>query len=264
MISKKKSKKKLANQSGNRQNLGQKLVEFYTSGNKNIGIIGCGRSCGATTLSLLFAYYYAKSLRKKVSFTQLTLMPERDNSLFIGLGFDRRFEDQFADIYRTALMEEGLVSVRNFFDGINFRVPDGRQNTYKEKELEEIKNNVEIPRLIASARGDVNIFDIDSELYKNRWVMDFDMLMVVVDPLPSFLNKYQDVIRYFIGLENRGIKIIWIVNKMNNGVPKSQIKQVFKGRNVLFYPVISTETVYNYQYKCQPIYKDKVVLTNFD
>ena len=83
-----------------------------------------------------------------------------------------------------------MRGTKNLEKGINWILPTP-QNCENEMEL----SGEEKSRLIQSARGQVCIFDIEAE---NRWdhlLSVMDMLVVVVDPLPSEADTQQSAIQ---------------------------------------------------------------------
>ena len=104
-------------------------------------------------------------------------------------------------------------------------------------------------RLQSIARGDYNIFDIDSSSDFDFMLKDMDALFVVASPLPSRMIREAERIKEFKLLADH-INIVWVINHMNGGVSKREIKRVFRSDKMLFIDELGVQNLYACEYKC--------------
>ena len=104
---------------------------------------------------------------------------------------------------------------------------------------------------MAAAREEVCIFDIEADYSWNDYLMDMDVIFVVVDPLPSKLIRSRERYRVLKKLELAGCHVIWIVNKMNPGVDKKQVRRYLKSEHILWLEAVNPALIYENEYLCQ-------------
>ncbi|MFR7989231.1 MAG: hypothetical protein ACLU5F_01405 [Anaerovoracaceae bacterium] len=160
---------------------------------------------------------------------------------------DKRFLNrQFIDVYQRIREGRPVRGTKNLEKGINWILPTP-QNCENEMEL----SGEEKSRLIQSARGQVCIFDIEAE---NRWdhlLSVMDMLVVVVDPLPSKLIRSSRRFKLLKQIELAGCPVVWIVNRTNRGISRRQVAGYLKTKEVTWINEFPAEWIYSDEFSCR-------------
>ena len=211
-----------------------------------IGVSGLGQGAGVTFVATALAFYF-RDQNREVSYTECLNPASCSSLLYDQVAMDKRFAHRpFDDTYRRLGEDAPLPRNLNREEGIFWRLavpencrdgltPDPRQKA----------------RLVTASREEVCIFDIEADYGWDDYLMDMDVIFVVVDPLPSKLIRNRDRYRSLKKMELAGCRVIWIVNKMNPGVDKKQVKNYLKADHILWVDTFDAASIYEDEYRCR-------------
>lgn len=215
----------------------------------HIAVTGLGRGVGTTFVANALAFYFCHR-GMETAFCQCMTPSKADRFLFDEVSMEQRFTRRnFVDVYER--IAEGLplgggLGGRgkriNEEDGISWILP-----TTESRDLAESQRS----RLLSVPRGAVCVYDFEADAAWNPLLLDMDMLVVVVDPLPSRMIHDKERFRFLKKLELSGCKVIWVVNRSNPGVSLRQVKSYLKTNQIVQIPVFSAERIYRCEYTCR-------------
>lgn len=211
-----------------------------------IGVTGLGQGVGTTFVSTALAFYF-RDQGRQVVFTECLNPSVCTSLLYEQVAMDQRFAHRsFDDIYRCLQEDKPIGRNRNKEDGVFWNLPTP----------ENCKDHLMLTpqqkgRMIASVREEVCIFDLEADYSWDEYLMDMDVIFVVVDPLPSKLIRSRERYRVLKKLELAGCKVVWIVNRMNKGVDKKQVKNYLKADYVLWLDAFKETEIYENEYRCR-------------
>ncbi|MBR3786540.1 MAG: hypothetical protein IKJ77_09055 [Firmicutes bacterium] len=211
-----------------------------------IGVTGLGRGVGTTFVAAALAFYF-RDQGRQVSFNQCLDPASCSGLLYDQVAMDKRFAHrQFEPVYQKLAEEAPMMRRQNKEAGVLWRlpVPDdcGKKRTLTPRQQ---------ARLMAAAGEEVCIFDMEADYSWDDYLMDMDVIFVVVDPLPSKLIRSRERYRVLKKMELAGCRIIWVVNKMSPGVDKKQVKNYLKADYILWMEAVDTRHVYEDEYFCR-------------
>ena len=211
-----------------------------------IAVAGAADDVGTSFVCGLLAAQYGSAGRGKFGLHEqndsVTLAELGKPYFYAALGFEKKFAIRGFTSYKQ-LIQKGC-SVReldNTIDGINWAVlkPD-----------EAAPDVPELFRLIYNLPGDNIILDcsgLSNELKLNV-LAEADRSIVVIDPLPSRL------IEAYSFIENVRLKLPkaeLLVNKMNKGVHKNELKRFLGSKDFDELPLYDQSLVYKAEYNCK-------------
>jgi Flp pilus assembly CpaE family ATPase len=219
---------------------------------QKIGVVGMSRGAGATLV--------ATSLAKLLSYRddrKVTLLEVCDNVcnkrslLYDAIGFDKRFKTrEFARLYSEIKQGGNVRGKTNPDDRINWGlitpedIEDGIQLT-----------PIEAVRLINNISGDLIICDISECANIEDYLIDMDVVVFVIDPMPSAMIRGYPFLKEVKRFEHRGKKVIWVVNKYNAGIHKRDMQNFLKLKECYKIPFIDAEHFYGAEYNCKIPYE---------
>ena len=219
----------------------------------NIGVTGLGRGMGTTFVATALAFYF-RDQGKQVSFIQCVDMEKTAGLLYDSVAMEQRFARRtFYNYYEKIRNECPGGTLRNLEEGINWILPGPDQR--EKGALDDVQKQ----RLVLAVRDDVCIFDIEADYTWDRLLLDMDWIVVVADPLPSKLIHSAPRFRMLKKLELAGSKVIWAVNRDNEGVRRRQVRAYLKGNPDLWIPSFSADKIYRCEYGCSFIWKDEEI-----
>ena len=211
-----------------------------------IGVTGLGQGTGTTLVATALAFYF-RDQGRQVSYTEC-LDPSRCSSLLYDqVAMDKRFAHRtFDDTYGHLTEGRPLRRNQNKEAGVLWRlpVPDNCRDQLSLGPQQKA-------RLIGTGREEVCIFDLEADYSWDDYLMDMDAIFVIVDPLPSKLIRSRKRYRVLKKMELAGCKVIWIVNKMNDGVDKKQVKNYLKSDYILWLEAFDSRIIYEDEYFCR-------------
>lgn len=233
----------------------------------NIGVTGTGRQVGASLFAVMLTGFLG-SLGFDICYTECGRPSEKTALLYDSFAMDQRFSAKgFVDFYDLISKNERAIGISNVeslaFDenmlktdilaGNGSKLSSGTVD-WRLISPSNIQEGVTLDekgfvRLQSIARGDYNIFDIDSSSSFDFMLKDMDVLFVVATPLPSRMIREAERIKEFKLLADH-VKIVWVINHMNGGVSKREIKRVFRSDKMLFIDELGVQNLYACEYKC--------------
>lgn len=240
----------------------------------NIGVTGTGKQIGTSLFAVMLAGFLGR-LGFDVCYTECGLPRSKSALLFDSFAMDQRFTGKgYVDFYELLSKDDRVIGISNaesLWFGQGQRktsVSEDGKNKPKSGTIDwrlisqaNVLKNVELnkrqfSRFQSAARGDYNIFDIDSTADFDFLHKDMDELFVVASPLPSRMIREAERIKYFKLLTD-DVRVIWVINHMNDGVSKREVKKIFRTDKIIFIDEIATEILYACEYKCAYPWEDE-------
>ncbi len=211
-----------------------------------IGVTGIGQGVGTTFVASALAFYF-RDQGKSVSFTQCLDPKKCTGLLYDAVAMDKRFAHRsFYDIYQCITDGQPIRRKRNRETGIFWNIPTP-QNCLQGLRLDEKQQG----RLIGNADGEVCIYDVEADYSWDSFLLDMDLIVAVVDPLPSRLIRAKDRFRQLKKMELSGCPVVWIVNKVTSGINKKQVRDYLKTSKILWLEAVEMEQIYKDEYLCR-------------
>jgi len=223
----------------------------------NIGVTGLGRSVGATFVGTALAFF-CRDQGKDVSFCQCLTPSKSVRLLYDEASMEQRFlRRNFCDVYERIRKGEPVNGVKekggriNVEERISWILPtNGNQEDLTESQQ---------ARLLTIPRGEVCIFDFEADYQWNSLLMDLDVIIAVVDPLPSRLIHDKERFRFLKKLELAGCPVIWLVNRVNDGANMRQVRAYLKTNQIVTVPAFSPVSIYQCEYSCRFPWEDEEI-----
>ncbi|QAT42583.1 hypothetical protein [Aminipila luticellarii] len=221
-----------------------------------IGVMGMGNGVGTSFLATAMAKELAKERKRYVTYLEIN-RNENKTFLYDSLGMDKRFAGRtFVDFYDETTKGKSIAGMVNLDERINWAlcVPDQKAAIPK-KSLEPI----ELCRMINNITGDHILCDITWCNGLEQILKEMDVLIFVMDPMPSKLIKEYENLCFMKRCQLSGQKIIWVVNKYNGGVNKREFYDFVRVKQFIKVPFILPEEMYLAEYNCRIPYSLKSV-----
>jgi len=220
-----------------------------------IGILPLCRGAGATLIATSMAKLLSENNKFKISFVEIIEEKSIGNKFtFDSLGMDKRFAGRnFTDLFQLTKQGANIRGITNIDEGINWILhkPKDIKSVEIKSESENKIGSIENMRVINNAPGDIIVCDFEIHRECIELLKDMDILIVVIDPIPSSLIAGYETLSYCKVLEQKGKKIFWIINKDNKGVNKRELYKFIKLKELYYIPFINTEELYSAEYNCQ-------------
>ena len=211
-----------------------------------IGVTGLGQGVGTTFVAAALAFYF-RSREKETSYTECLDPACCSSLLYDKAAMDRRFSHrQFQGVYQLLTEDAPIKGVKNREEDIIWRLATP-EDCLQKRTLTPKQQG----RLLAAAKEDVCVFDMAADYQWDGFLMDMDVVFVVADPLPSRLIRSRERFKLLKKIELSGCKVIWVVNKVNEGVDKRQVKSYLKSEYVLWLEQMEPAWIYKDEFLCQ-------------
>lgn len=205
-----------------------------------IGVAAASPGAGASFVSLMAACSLASS-RLSVSLCE----PE-GHYFYTALGMDRRFANRgFTSLISQGTAMKPFRLIKNEELGINWllRLPGESRPL----------SCAELFRLISLPPGDVCVFDFSGfydELLFDA-MAEMDRAVLVFDTLPSkLIPAYHRAERLQLSFPSA----LRVVNRMNRGVHRAELKRFLGAGQLLELPSLPPEAVSRAEYNCVPVF----------
>ena len=228
---------------GSGKKLEEECLRYEPVLSGNIAVTGTGRGVGATTVALMLAGVAAEH-GEAVSFTECQDPSQMARLVYHILSMDKR-RGTPVSIYGAAA--EGLpvriIENRMMMEAgqghIDWRIvtPDDVNEAVR-------LDKAQMTRIVSSAGGDVCIFDVSSDGSTDHLFSDMDLVVAVVDPLPSRLLMQASRIASIKYIKNKGIPVVFVVNRINKGVSKRHVKRIIRDPDIIFIDMIDETYIY--------------------
>ena len=242
----------------------QGLEKSSLSDRFKLGVLGIGRGSGASLIATSLASALSSVEKKRLAYIELSCFREKAEAekrasgmpslLYDALGMDQRFAGrEFISFRRELAGLRKLRELKNIDEGINWALatPEDAREGLNLSEAQAI-------RLANGIAGDIVICDIEALSGYRDLVKDLDLLIAVIDPLPSKLIPAAKELRYLFELSEEQ-EIIFVVNKMNDGVLKRELDSFLKLKSYESLPYITPEPLYKAEYNCALPYSRREV-----
>lgn len=213
---------------------------------KKIGIMGMGPGAGATFVAVSLAAEAARICGKAVAFAELVTYYSGKPLTYEMLGMDKRFKMRSFDSFYSELNRGRYIrKLRNMDQMVNWAlaVPSDMQNGIVLSAADE-------SRLVNNIYGDIIICDLGGRFNEKR-IHEMDIVICVVDPLPSRLIANHDMYACLRREEKNGADILWVINKMNSGINLHCLRDYLKIRDTVILPLVPPEYIYTAEYNCR-------------
>ena len=213
----------------------------------HIAVTGLGRSVGTTFVATALAFYF-RDAGKETTYCQCLTPSKATRLLYDEIAMEQRFARRlFCDVYGKIEAAEPVKMVKstkrlNEEEGISWILPTPQSEDLGESQMS---------RLLTIPKEEVCVFDFEAEPQWNQFLMDMDLLVVVVDPLPSRLIHSKTRFAFLKKLELSGCNVVWVVNRDNPGVNPRQLKSYLKTNQIIRVPSFPMENIYQCEYSCK-------------
>lgn len=200
-----------------------------------VAVIPAFSGAGASFVSQALALGLAEEKTGEIS-----LIETAGASFFHAMGLEAQYLARAFQDYSLALEKgEPIKGIRNERAGLNclFRIPG------KSPDLTVPR----LFRLLASAPGDLQIFDfsgMEQALIADA-AAECEVRILVIDPLPI---KLIEACRFISDFLIRFPDTVLVVNKMNPGVHKKELKGFLAGKKYIEFPHLDPQLIYKAQY----------------
>ena len=228
----------------------EKFVDIFEK--QKIGVVGMNRGAGASFVATSIASVLTQSSERKVTFLEVCdYISDKMSFMYDAIGVDKRFKTrEFTRFYNEVKFGKNIKGRANFDEKINWALITPED--IKEKiELSPI----EIVRLINNVTGDVIVCDISECNSKEDYLLDMDVVVFVIDPMPYSMITGYPFMREVKRLAYNGKKVIWVVNKFNAGINKRDMQNFLNLKEYYKIPAIESSDFYSAQYNCKLPYE---------
>lgn len=253
-----------------RPNIGRNLtrekieidIDFDVIEKPRIAFLSASTGAGTTTIIQSFARFIAIALKKTPSVVEINDYINNVNGYpFDKIGIDKRFIARQFDSLTEAFEKKKLRNLKNIDEGVNWclQIPGHPGD-------EEHKFSVlEKMQIINSVPGDLTLCDLtlsiddgyDTDKDNENLLSNFDLLVLVIDPLPSKLLAAFSRLELLKKLEISGLPVIYLINKYNSGINARELKEYIKSKKVIEVPALEYKTIYRAEYSCKTLIDDK-------
>ncbi|MDD3169690.1 MAG: hypothetical protein PHC91_09575 [Eubacteriales bacterium] len=206
-----------------------------------IGLIGISAGAGTSFLAGCLARYLANTGKHSPTVAELG-----KGSLFDSYGMDKRFAGrQYFRFYQALKENKRIRGMRNPDEGINWILQSPGERGIRLSFEQKL-------RLVNHAMGDMILCDLSGEQAPDyELLQNMDRILAVIDPMPSKMLGGYEILSNLKLLETEQNDIIFVINKMNNGVNRRQMLQFLNIRKPVFLPMLNPECIYTAEYNCK-------------
>lgn len=182
--------------------------------------------------------------------------------IYDSIGFDKRFKTrEFTRFYSDITKGKNIKGKVNSDEKINWALitPEDIKDEISLKPIEMI-------RLVNNIFGDVIVCDITECKNAEDYLLDMDVIIFVIDPIPSGMIAGYPFLREVKRMEYNGKKVVWLVNKYNLGINKRDMQNFLKLKEYYKIPAMDISSFYSAEYNCKlpyetPDIKEKTIET---
>ncbi len=207
------------------------------AGNVRIFAVPAGARSGASFITGLLAALLKS--RGRTSVVELG-----SPYFYTALNMEKRFSERGFELFREQLRSgKRLGYPFNREEGVNWylRAPSDRTPLRPD----------ECIRLFSGLPGEYVIFDCSglAESTLRYFAGEADVIFLVFDPLPSSLLSATAFSEELLCDE----RCVPVMNRMNRGVHKGELKRYLGNRKVISVPFVKPELIYRAEYDCVPV-----------
>lgn len=215
-------------------------------------VAGLGEGVGTTFIASNIAYYLSEN-HKSSAFVEIGDPRSKKALLYDSVAMEQRFKNRnFVDFYKAIRDGEKIRGRCNIEEGINWAIitPEDCEEKICLKEEEKWK-------LINNVSGEYVIVDIGSEVLSMEELFEFDIIVAVLEPMPSKMLGAAKSFQQIKKMELRNLPIIWVVNKYNEGVIKKEVVNYLKAKGIEYINMMSPNPFFRDEYNCKFHFKNK-------
>ena len=220
----------------------EEAEKYYAMEKLKVGIVGISDHAGASFLTGCLARYLANTGKYRPAVVEFGR-----GSLFDSYGMDKRFAGRsYFQFFHALTRNKSIRGRQNMDEGINWilRSPDEQklELTFEQK-----------IRLASHSKGDVVLCDFSGNQEPDRQLLtSMDQVIVVIDPMPSkMLGGYHLLCSIKEMEQNGGEAVIYVINKLNQGVNRRQMLDYLKIKKPVILPLVKAELIYTAEYNCK-------------
>ena len=224
----------------------------YMAEKRKVGVAGMSRGAGVSFVATSLAKLLSTAEAGKVTFLEVCdNIPGKKSFVYDSAGFDKRFKTrEFVRFYNEIKNGSNIRGKSNGDDKINWALITP----------EDIKDGVETTpmemiRLINNVSGDTIICDIAECKNAGDYLLDMDVVIFVIDPIPSAMIAGYPFMKEVKRLEYNGKKTVWLINKYNNGINKRDMQSFLKRKENHKIPAMDIDDFYSAEYNCKIPYE---------
>lgn len=238
----------------------EQTEELYRSkqNRHKIGIMGMSKSVGTSFIASSLAKHLSREKDKNIAFVEVNMENWNNHFIYDSLGMDKRFAGRiFHDFYNQTKEGFPIGGLVNLDEKINWvlRIPPGQNQNKKEVKMEPI----DMCRIINNIAADIIICDITGTFDVEEVIREMDIILFIIDPLPSRLISGYSLLCEMKNRELKGQNVIWIINKFNEGINKRELISFVKLKSYFTIPMIQQEFFYLAEYNCRIPYTVKSI-----
>ncbi len=153
--------------------------------------------------------------------------------------------------YPHAIAKDGQTEAGKEFssDGVIWLVPDSREGRLKKW------NYSQMIRLLYCCKHAgaliVDVGDFFREDYVDLLMSAVDIVIAVIDPLPTQIIQSEKRIERMIAHQKKGVNVVYVVNKWCAGIRRSDFLKLVNVKPRVYIPVISSYDIYQAAYACR-------------
>lgn len=219
-------------------------TDLFVKEKRKIAVTGTGRGSGVSlTTGLLAAWVRRHAPSEAVALAELGTP-----YFYEAYGVEKRFiHREFHRFYPLLAQKHSIRNVINMEEGINWVLHCPQDPLVRKEAWAPCVSD--LLRLIHNVAGTFCLFDCSGVPSAVLWEIlpEMDTVISVVDPLPSSL------IPATAAIERMRLEVphaIWVVNKMNKGVHKGELKRFMGHAEWVEIPCLAPEDLYRAQYNC--------------
>lgn len=214
-----------------------------------IGVLSMSKGAGATFVATSLAKMISKDRKIRTTYVELAPCNSTEASrpplLYDALGMDQRFSGRnFHSFYDAVLKGSPVRGLMNLDEGINWAI-----RTPEDINGEISLTEGQLLRLLNNVSGDLIICDLG--MHREALVSETDLLVLVIDPLPSGLMAGKVVLEGLGTYRRRGGNVLFMINKMNPGVNRKELQNFLRIKPEVELPFIGSELFYRAQFSCK-------------
>ncbi|MDR3242387.1 MAG: hypothetical protein LBT34_00470 [Clostridiales Family XIII bacterium] len=232
--------------------------EYAGHSRMKVGVFGLSSGAGVTFLALNLA---RKIANERVLTPAVVELSEGNEGIYGWnydvIGMDRRFSlREYFSFYGSVAKGESIRNKANMDEGVNYalRLPAEPQISLDQAQLSRLVNNVAGEVILCDFSARLSFGETDEvarNLGMKRLLSDMDVILAVVDPMPSKLMGGYKRLELLKTFACAGKNIVYVINKDNRGVNDRELTGFLKAKRLLRLPLASVAEQYEAEYNCR-------------
>lgn len=224
-----------------------------------IGVIGMAHGAGASMVATALAKELSKSKDKRIAFVEGIKSAKGEVQLYDSLGMDKRFLGKtyinFFDEIERGISINGKVNLDERINWALWLPKEMREDGEGKRRVSSLK----FLSLINNIVSDIVICDLNDYAEDEEVLMEMDIVVFVIDPLPSRLIAGYEKLCHIKKIRLFDKRIIFVLNKENIGVNRSELLDCLRLKPDLKLPLLPSEAIYEAEYNCKIPYAERKI-----